>query len=155
MKRTFLKLLAIMAPLPLGGLVGVLTTSCGDFLEPENKAAIEAEGYFNSDEGQQALRVVMYNGMKSIADNTSLTEYGTDLYVPSRGTSAGSMGQYTIVAENSDVTSFYQSAYAMINNANCMLKYGGQNAKFVAEPDFITHPRHQVAQLENQVVAKK
>lgn len=115
----------------------VVLTSCSDFLEPENKAAIEAEGYFNTDEGQQALRVVMYSGMKSIATNTSLTEYGTDLYVPSRGTSAGSMGQYTIVAENSDVTGFYQSAYALINNANYMLKYSAQNARYVAEAKFI------------------
>ena len=112
-------------------------TSCADFLEPENKAAIEAEGYFNKDEGQQALRVVMYSSLKSIATNTSLTEYGTDLYVPSRGTSAGSMGQYTIVAENSDVAGFYQSAYAMINNANCVLKYGARNARYVAEAKFI------------------
>lgn len=114
-----------------------LLTSCSDFLEPENKAAIEAEGYFNTDEGQQALRVVMYNSMKSLAVNTSLTEQGTDLYVPSRGTSSGNMGQYTIVAENSDVTGFYQSAYAMINNANCMLKYGAQNARYCAEARFI------------------
>ena len=114
-----------------------LLTSCSDFLDPENKAAIEAEGYFNTDEGQQALRVVMYNSMKSLAVNTSLTEQGTDLYVPSRGTSSGNMGQYTIVAENSDVTGFYQSAYAMINNANCMLKYGAQNARYCAEARFI------------------
>jgi hypothetical protein len=114
-----------------------MLTSCADFLEPENKAAIEAERYFNTDEGQQALRVVMYGSMTSVATNTSLTEYGTDLYVPSRGTSAGNMGQYTIVAENSDVTSFYQNTYAMINNANCMLKYSAQNARNVAEAKFI------------------
>lgn len=111
--------------------------SCADFLEPENKAAVEAEGYFNTDEGQQALRVVMYNSMKSIATNTSLTEYGTDLYVPSRGNSAGNMGQYTIVPENSDITGFYQSVYSMINNANCMLKYGSKNALYMAEAIFI------------------
>ena len=63
--------------------------ACSDFLEPENKAAIEAEGYFQTDEGQQALRVVMYNGMKALATNTALTEQGTDLYVASRGVSAG------------------------------------------------------------------
>ena len=114
-----------------------LASCAKDFLEPENKAAIEAEGYFNTDKGQQALRVVMYSGMKSLATNTSLTEYGTDLYVPSRGTSAGNMGQYTIVAENSDVTNFYQSAYALINNANCMLKYGAGNARYAAEAKFI------------------
>ena len=118
-------------------LFSAALTSCSDFLEPENKAAIEAERYFNTDEGQQALRVVMYSSMKSVATNTSLTEYGTDLYVPSRGTSAGNMGQYTIVAENSDVTSFYQNTYAMINNANCMLKYSAQNARNVAEAKFI------------------
>ena len=135
--NTFKYLLYVVTALPLGGVGGGLLASCSDFLEPENKAAIEAEGYFNTDEGKQALRVVMYNGMKSIATNTSLTEYGTDLYVPSRGTSAGNIGQYTIVAENSDVTNFYQSVYAMINNANCMLKYGGQNTLFLSEAKFI------------------
>ena len=114
-----------------------LFISCSDFLDPENKAAIEAEGYFNTAEGQQALRVVMYNGLKDIVTNTALTEQGTDLYVPSRGTSAGNMGQYTIVAENSDVTSFYQSAYALINNANCMLRYGSDNKQYAAEAKFI------------------
>ena len=111
--------------------------ACSDFLEPENKAAIEAEGYFQTDEGQQALRVVMYNGMKALATNTALTEQGTDLYVASRGVSAGSMGQYTITPENSDVTSFYQSAYAMINNANCMMKYATGSARYTAEARFI------------------
>ena len=111
--------------------------SCSDFLEPENKAAIEAEGYFSTADGQQALRVVMYNSMKALATNTALTEQGTDLYVPSRGVSAGSMGQYTITAENNDVTSFYQNAYAMINNANCMLKYATGNPCFMAEARLI------------------
>ena len=118
-------------------LLSMTIVSCNGFLDPDNKAAIEAEGYFNTDEGMEALRVVMYNGMKPIVTNTALTEYGTDLYVPSRGNSAGNMGQYTIVPENSDVTNFYQNAYSMINNANCMLKYGSRNARYTAEAKFI------------------
>ena len=117
--------------------LSTILVSCGDFLEAENKAAIEADAYFGTEQGLNALRAVMYDGMKSIATNTSLTEYGTDLYVPSRGTSAGAMGLYTIVPENGDVTSFYQNAYSMINNANCMLKYGSSNPKYVAEAKFI------------------
>ncbi|MBQ9357892.1 MAG: RagB/SusD family nutrient uptake outer membrane protein [Prevotella sp.] len=115
----------------------IALSSCGDFLEPENKAAIEAEGYFATADGQEALRVVMYSSMKGIVTNTALTENGTDLYVPSRGLSAGNMGDYSLTAENSDVTSFYQTVYAMINNANCMLKYGAANPRYCAEARFI------------------
>lgn len=111
--------------------------SCSDFLEAENKASIEADKYFNTNEGLEALRAVMYSGLKSVVNNTALTEYGTDLYVPSRGTSASSAQQYTIEAENSDVSSFYQTLYAMINNANCMIKYGTDKAQYVAEAKFI------------------
>lgn len=115
----------------------MLLTSCADFLEPENKANITADEYFSTAESLQALRAAMYNGMKSVATNTALTEYGTDLYVGSRGSTGGNMAQYTIVAENGDVSGFYQSAYSMINNANCMLKYGAGNTQYVAEAKFI------------------
>ena len=127
-----LKQYIICASLLLGTL-----SSCGDFLDTENKASVEAEDYFNTEEGQNALRAVMYSSMKPVVTNTALTEFGTDLYVGSRGNDGGNMATYDIVAENSDVTSFYQNVYTMINNANCMLKYGAANAKFVAEAKFI------------------
>ena len=119
-------------------LFSVAFASCAsDFLEAENKAGIGADEYFSTADGQNALRAVMYSGLKPVVNNTALTEYGTDLYVPSRGSSPTNAQQYTIEAENGDVSSFYQTLYSMINNANCMLKYGAANALYVAEAKFI------------------
>ncbi len=115
----------------------ICVTSCSDFLDAENKAGIEADGYFNTPKGLDALRAVMFSGMKPLVNNTVLTEYGTDLYVPSRGTSPSSTQQYSLDAENGDVASFYQNAYALINNANCMLKYGADNPRYYAEALFV------------------
>lgn len=114
-----------------------LFTSCADFLDAENKAGSDADSYFSTKEGQNALRIAMFSDMKPLVNNTALTEYGTDLYVPSRGTSPSSTQQYSLDAENGEVASFYQSAYNLINSANCMLKYSADNPCYRAEALFV------------------
>jgi hypothetical protein len=111
--------------------------SCSDFLDAKNKANIEAESYFSTSEGLASLRVNIYSNMKTLVNNTDLTEWGTDLYTATRSADPGDFHKYTITPENSSVESFYRSAYAMINNANCMLKYGANNPQYVAEAKFV------------------
>lgn len=114
-----------------------LTTGCSDFLDAENKAAIEADSYFASEEGLEALRVSMYSGMKSLVNNTDLTEWGTDLYIATRTSNVNDYHTYKITPETGGVVSFYQNIYSMINSANSMLKYGANNPRFCAEAKFI------------------
>lgn len=112
-------------------------TSCSDYLDPENKASLDADGYFSSEEGQVALRVALYNGIRPLVNNTDLTEYGTDLYLKTRTGEPNQMYKYTFDASNSSIRNYYASAYTMINNANCVLKYASKNAKYVAEAKFV------------------
>lgn len=117
--------------------VSIGSTGCDDFLEAENKAAIEADSYFSTEEGLNSLRVSMYSGMKNIVNNTDLTEWGTDLYIATRTASVNDYHAYKITPETGGVTSFYQSLYSMINMANCMLKYAEGNEQLTAEAKFI------------------
>ena len=127
----------ILYTLLLAGVFAGVSTGCEDFLESENKASIEADSYFNTAEGLEALRISMYSGMKPLVNNTDLTEWGTDLYIATRTSSVNDYDCYKITPETSGVTSFYQSIYSMINTANCMLKYGADNPTYVAEAKFI------------------
>jgi len=118
-------------------LCAVGMTSCSDFLEPENRANIQANPYFETEEGLAALRVTLFSGLRSLVGNTALTEWGTDLYVTSKTSDPGDFHRYNVTAENSTVESFYKTVYSLINNANCMLKYGAQNEQYVAEAKFL------------------
>lgn len=113
------------------------TTSCSDFLEADNKASVEANEYFSTEEGQVALRVTLYNSLKPLVNDTQLSEWGTDLYIATRNADPGSMHQYDIDPTNGSVKSFYTNAYTMVNNANCMLKYATNNAQYIAEAKFV------------------
>ena len=54
-----------------------LFASCSHYLDADNKASLDAESYFSTPEGQVALRVALYNGIRPMVNNTDLTEYGT------------------------------------------------------------------------------
>lgn len=118
-------------------LCAVGLTGCSDFLEPENRTSIEADPYFSTDEGLAALRVNLFSGLHSLVGNTSLTEWGTDLYVTSKTSDPGDFHRYDVTAENSTVESYYKTVYSLINQANCMLKYGSGNEQYAAEAKFL------------------
>ncbi len=115
----------------------LLITACSNYLEPENKASLDAESYFNTTDGQVALRVALYNGIRPMVNNTDLTEYGTDLYLKTRTGEPNPMYKYTFDASSGSIRNYYASAYTMINNANCVLKYAAANAQYVAEAKFV------------------
>ena len=111
--------------------------SCDSFLDADNKASLDAEEYFQTKDGQVALRVSLYNGLRPMVCNTELTEYGTDLYLKTRTSEPNQLYKYTFDASNASIRSYYVSAYTMINNANCVLKYAAANAQYVAEAKFV------------------
>lgn len=118
-------------------LCAVGMTSCSDFLDSENRANIEADPYFQTDAGLAALRVTVFTGLQSLIGNVQLTEWGTDLYVSSKTSDPGAFHRYDITAENAQIEGFYKSVYALINNANCMIKYGARNEQYLAEAKFV------------------
>lgn len=117
----------------------LLFSSCDDFLEAENKSAggTLAEDYYSTDAGLQTFLASAYAGLKPMATNVEINEWGTDLYVAVRSKDPGMFHRYTLSAENSTVEDLYKNIYAMINNANGVLKYGGDNGTYAPEAKFL------------------
>lgn len=123
---------AFMAALGAGSL-----SSCSDFLEAENKTNTSANSYFNTEAGLASLRVNAYYSLKTLVTQTDIYEWGTDLYLATRGDDPGELHKYTLTPLTSTVENFYTDTYSMINNANCLLYYGGDNAQYSAEAKFL------------------
>lgn len=112
-------------------------TSCSDFLEADNKANVEADEYFTTEVGKQELRTTLYNSTKWMGTSISINEWGTDLYAITRSSSPSNFHTYLTTTDDGEVKSFYQNAYAMIQKANTLLYYAGDNAQYAAEAKFI------------------
>ncbi len=112
-------------------------TGCSDFLEPENKANLDADTYYVTDEAKAELRTNLYYSMKEIATNIDLQEWGTDLYDVTRGAQPSVYQSFILTPEDKDVTSYYQNLYAMIMKANAVLEYAADVPQYVAEAKFM------------------
>lgn len=121
----------------LASVTTFVNTSCSDFLDADNKAAIDAEPYFATEEGQAAVRVSMYNAIKPMVNDVNLTEWGTDIYTVTQTARSNDYNTYDLTYEDSGVEEYYKNAYYMINQANCLAKYGAENPKYLAEAKFI------------------
>lgn len=130
-KNIYISVFALVGALVLNG--------CDDFLEAENKSSggVTADEYYSTEEGLQSLLVTAYSGLKWVATNTEINEWGTDLYVEVRSKDPGEFHKYTYSAENSTIESLYTNTYSMINNANGVLFYGGENGKLADEAKFL------------------
>ena len=94
-------------------------SSCSDFLEAENKTNINSDDYFPNG-GMEGLRVYTYSLLKPIVSSPDIYEWGTDLYVATRGGDPGELHRYTLTPQTSDVTDLYTQCRNLIQNANCM-----------------------------------
>ncbi len=112
-------------------------TSCSDFLDAANKSNLEADPYFKTEEGLEALRIKGYNEFKALVSTSDIYEWGTDLYIGAHGAEPGEFHEYDITPETSDISSYYSNAYSLINYANCCIYYGENNAKITAEAKFM------------------
>ena len=127
--------LAFAASVAVGA--GTLT-SCSDFLEAENKTNVSSDPYLSTPEGLQSLRTYTYSLLKPISTDIDIYEWGTDLYVATRGGDPGEMHRYTMTPQTSTVTDYYTNLYNLINNANCMLHYATEGDGLVqAEAKFL------------------
>lgn len=112
-------------------------TSCSDFLDADNKTNISAIDFFPTAEGMTGLRNYTYSLLNPIITETDIYEWGTDLYVPTRGGDGGEFNRYDLTPQSSSVSSFYTNLYALINSANCMLYYAGEeDGRAIAEAKF-------------------
>ena len=109
----------------------VSATSCSDFLEAENKSAggdvNDPEVYFRTQEGLQSFSAYAFNSLKPIATALDINDDGTDLYMPCRGQAPSMFQEYSLNAENSDVEDYYVACTGLINNANGLVYYSGDD----------------------------
>lgn len=110
---------------------GAALTSCSDFLEADNKSAggQTADQYFNTPEGLAAWRTNTYYSIRPLATNQDINDQGTDLYWPSRGRGEGEFSRYTLNPESSSVKNYYAACFELVNNANGLLFFGGDQHK--------------------------
>lgn len=109
---------------------------CDDFLDAENKSVggTTADDFFAGNPA--AMLTSAYNSLKNISNNVAMGDQGTDLYINTRGKTAGDFNQFSFDAENSTVQSYYANCYSVINYANGALHYGvsgaqAQEARFI------------------------
>lgn len=110
---------------------GLTLTSCSDFLDAENKTAggQTAEEYFSTPAGLEAWRVNTFYTLRAIATSNAIYDNSADLYWPSRGNGLDEFVQFTLSSETSAVEDLYVAGFNLVNNANGLLKYGGDTYK--------------------------
>jgi len=72
-----------------------------------------------------------------IVGQVEIGDQGTDLYINTRGHSAGEFNEHSITAENETVTSYYKNAYKVINQANGVISYAGDESQLSYEARFV------------------
>ncbi len=114
------------------------TTSCGDFLDAENKAAgLTTDQYYSTPEGLATYRADVYYALRALATNTDINEWGTDLYLATRGRDPGDLHKYTLTPEDGVVKNFFVNCYSMINKANGVIDFGGEDSQYIDEAKFL------------------
>lgn len=114
----------------------VALTSCKDFLDAENKSSggVKADDFIGNNPSVMLTKT--YSDLYNLAFQPSLYSQGTDLYMNIRGHAAGEFNQYTMTAGSSDIKNFYANCYAMIQDANGVLEFGG-TGKIAGEARFL------------------
>jgi hypothetical protein len=114
-----------------------MMTSCDDFLTAENKSAggQTADDTFSKD--ASSFLVSSYYNLREIVGQVEIGDQGTDLYINTRGHSAGEFNEHSITAENETVTSYYKNAYKVINQANGVISYAGDESQLSYEARFV------------------
>lgn len=113
-----------------------LATGCSDFLDARNLSnAGDADEYFAEHPDQ--IRPVVYEKVRFIATHIEMLDQAGDLFINPRSADDGIFSMFTVTPENATVKSYYENVMYMINRANCMIHYAGDNEELAAEGRFI------------------
>ena len=126
-KTALLRLCAILAPLPWGG-VGVGFTSCSDFLEVESRDEILLENFWNEKADVEGILAGCYSRLQDENTVKRMMIWGE---VRSENIVAGSLGNEdsnleNVLKENINAMNAYTSwvdFYDVINRCNTLIKY--------------------------------
>lgn len=131
MKNIKYYILGLGGALLMGG-----ATSCSDFLDAKNLSSSEnADEYFAAHPDQ--IRPVVYNALKYIANQIDMLDQAGDLYINPRSADDGTFSMFTVTPENGTVKDYYKNVMYMINKANCLIHYAGDNQDLAAQGRFI------------------
>ena len=106
---------------------GLSLTSCNDFLDAENKSAIDSDSYFTTSEGFENLSIYPYYKLRSLYGGTPLLFCsGTDLYESGRSNYASAdLSMYkNLRTDDPNVLSFYTDCQDGVQQCNNVISYG-------------------------------
>ena len=108
------------------GFLAIVLSSCGDFLEEENKSNVTAEDFYVTPEGFESLVNANYSQLREIYGGEAyIFSAGTDLYAEGRNAEPPGLSQYTqLTAASEGIADLYNSCYEAIQVANMALHYG-------------------------------
>lgn len=113
-----------------------LATGCSDFLDARNLSnPDDADVYFAEHPDQ--IRPVVYEKVRFLATHIEMLDQAGDLFINPRSADDGIFSMFTVTAENGTVKSYYENVMYMINRANCMIHYAGENEELASEGRFI------------------
>lgn len=122
-----------MKKLLILGILAFIVSSCSDFIEEDNLSNADAETFYATAEGFNALVNANYSQLREIYGSDAYVFCaGTDLYAvgSGRGSEPDGLSQYSQLNSSSiDVDQLYASCYSAIQKANIALYYSAITAQ--------------------------
>ncbi len=106
-------------------ILGSILAGCSDFLEEDNKSYADADEYYATADGYEALINACYSSLRSTyGDEPWMFCAGTDMYVEGRDGQPVGLSEYEALdAGEEEDTLIYNTCYRTIKNCNLALYY--------------------------------
>ena len=113
-----------------GFLLGLFFLSgCSDFLKEDNKSNIVSDDYYATTEGYEKLVNSAYSSLRSVYSAPWVFCAGTDMYAEGRTQQPVGLSEYqNLIADDSDVLSFYTNLYKGIQIINTAIYFNDKTA---------------------------
>ncbi len=120
-----------------GASIALLLAGCSDLLDPRNlsNGGESYEEYFSQHPDQ--IRPVAYDAVRYIATQIEMLDQAADLYINPRASDDGTFSMFQVTPDNGTVKSYYSNVMGLINKANCLIRFAGDNKKLEAEGRFL------------------
>ncbi len=119
-----------------GFLLGLFFLSgCSDFLKEDNKSNIVSDDYYATTEGYEKLINAAYSSLRSVYSSPWVFCAGTDMYAEGRTQQPVGLSEYqNLIADDSDVLSFYTNLYKGIQIINTAIYFNDKTATATTLP---------------------